>query len=322
MKTLWMSPADPPGTMLLTAVVSDSLPRTASDTTAPSDPAKTPRARPPTAQPTTVGQCNRHASPKDERRLHRARCRPARSARRPAPISRRTRIDSAHATRAAAKPRFSRSGASEFSVKAWVCWPQPIGVSQDGQAGVRYRPLALGSPSASPIALSMKPSGDGCPRDRVRRPGGLRELRGERRDAGEAESGGAGGRPGDDGAGRIDTCHDEANGDHGRHQEVRQHARRAADRSVAPLGTGVAPISSARPSSSSARVCRTMRKVLMSPAMTARKVKSSKNSTLPIPVPCGAPRIASRAGFCVASITRAVRSSSPPNSAAAAEALP
>lgn len=84
---------------------------------------------------------------------------------------------------------------------------------------------------------------------------------------------------------------------------------------------GAARINSTRPRSSSARVCRTTKKVLMSPASTARYVKTWKYTYDPRLEPSGRPRSAMSDGVATASFSTCARDSSVGNSTATPAAL-
>ncbi|WP_234750914.1 hypothetical protein [Arthrobacter ramosus] len=105
---------------------------------------------------------------------------------------------------------------------------------------------------------------------------------------------------------------------------MRPVARAAATRTFAtnPCATvtasgaqrpaGVAETSSARPDSSSARVCRTARNVLMNPARSEMNAKSAKNVNAPSLAPRTRPRSMRIAGVAVASRRTSAREASSP----------
>jgi hypothetical protein len=117
-----------------------------------SAPSASPSKADPAAQARRVGAWSRQASANGEPKAVRPVARPFRSGSRLSPSSRRACTTSAMVTAPTATATIQRTGAQLSSVNAMVCWPQPIGEIQLGQAGSSVRLAMSGLPSASPPA--------------------------------------------------------------------------------------------------------------------------------------------------------------------------
>ena len=246
-------------------------------------------------------------------RRPRQSARPGRSAMRPAPESRTDCRAKTPATRTAARPSWSRSGHHRSAVYGAACCPQPIGLSQLGHAG-QVRAVA------ERRACRVADAAHQVRRHDDRRGGSVRparrahHLREQQPDAEEGEARAAPSRRRREATratGRPDGDEPEA-GDR-REQDVR-HDRMAdgRHRRAAAAPAGVAATSSARPDSSSARECRTARKVFISPASRARKVKISKKVRAASVDPCGRPRRTRMVGSAMASRISCTRAAALP----------
>ena len=107
-----------------------------------------------TAQPSQALRCSRQASPNGLTSWDDASARPRRAATMPLPTSRRVASMAALPTRTTKATANKASGAQSSPPKARICWPQPTGDSQAGQALTRRTPLASTLPSMLPMPLT------------------------------------------------------------------------------------------------------------------------------------------------------------------------
>ena len=107
-----------------------------------------------TAQPTNAPRCSRHTRPAglSSVRVRRGAAAPLRP--QPRPTSRRPASATATASRNARAATARSSGHQWSPPKGRVCWPQPIGDSQAGQALVTRSPARSTVPSMLPMPLS------------------------------------------------------------------------------------------------------------------------------------------------------------------------
>ena len=264
--------------------------------------------------PARVERCRRQARPTNDVPPAPARSLPSRWGRRLAPTSRRRRISVAAAPKTTAAARSTSSADRSGLVNGRARWPQPMGDRSEGQALLTCSRSAAGVPSASPTPRSRyaAPTRPAAAPFALRPEG--RNLGDDRGKAHKAGTDSTDGGPGPRGTGnfqpgrrRNPTATNTASS-----RFAAAPSRRVAARDAA-RGSGTEPRSSARPSSSSVRVCRTTRNVLISPARTAVNAKPWKNTTAPTPVPSGSPRRKRNAGFDAARVRIAACEGSSPN---------
>ena len=199
-------------------------------------------------------------------------------------------------------------------MKAPVRCPHPIGESQLIHSGVRCRPSSEGSPAASPMPRRKYAATTAATRRAVRRARRAEQLREHEPDRQERHPARGDGRARDERPAR-------------RRGRPPMNATATARPSTAFASTpwitvavvgstrdaGVAATSSARPASSSPRVWRTARNVLMRPASRARNAKIRKNTNWPSSAPLGVPRNMRIAGATIVRRRMPSRSAVSPN---------